>query len=186
MRVLPQATAGTEDQRGTGMQQGDASRGDENCAGSLPGLRQGQHGQGAEVNDVAEGNEPATIPSEEESFYLALGEEITKRSLPFTNEVLRQMVTLSTAMAGGGAAFLNEPLITLTYKIPAVVFFLLALAAALVGVFPFVSTMDRNCPAEVKATVSRAVWFKLGCLCGSAIFSIVGLIAVVAGLTVPR
>src|SRR4051812_41938515 len=76
-------------------------------------------------------------PTGDDLFYIDFGGELVKRALPFVNEVLRQMVTLSSALAGGSAAFLGETMIGPGYKSAAVFCFVAALAFAFAGVLPY-------------------------------------------------
>lgn len=65
---------------------------------------------GDRSDDEGEDNVEITTgpPSEENSFLVMLGDEQIKRTIPFMNEVLRQLVTLSAALSGGSMALLGK------------------------------------------------------------------------------
>jgi hypothetical protein len=125
-------------------------------------------------------------PSPDEVLYTEIGADMVKRVLPFVNEVLRQLVTLSATLAGGSAAFLSDALVGPWLKVPAVVCFLLALVAAFAGMLPYNAAVAWTQPHDVKRTVDRALAWKGGCLRVAAAAIVAGLVAVVAGLTSPK
>ena len=43
-----------------------------------------------------------------EIFYHELGDELAKKRLPFLNDLLRQLLTISISLAGGGLYFLDD------------------------------------------------------------------------------
>src|SRR5262245_10946070 len=99
--------------------------------------------QTEEVIDCGVGREP----SEQELFLIGLGDELIRRDLPFLNEVLRQLVTLSTALAGGAIAILNNTRVGFRGEIVgAIACFLVALVVALWGMLPKSGEITRRAP----------------------------------------
>lgn len=125
-------------------------------------------------------------PTEDDLFYVEFGGELVKRALPFVNEVLRHLATLSTALAGGSAAFLSDAMIGPWLKLPAVVVFVLSLAVAFLGIMPYHSEIRRICPDDVRGYVRRALRWKMACLYVSATLILVGLVAILVGLAIPK
>ena len=68
-----------------------------------------------------------TKPDPTDVFYAEWGDELIKRNLTFLNDVLRQLVTLSTAMLSGSIIFLNDAMISRGLKLATIAMFLCAL-----------------------------------------------------------
>jgi hypothetical protein len=101
----------------------------------------------------------------QESYYLEWADESPKRNLTLLNDLLARLVTLSTTLAGGSAAFLSEAVVSPVFRFLAVVLFVASLLAALVGIYPRQEFVDYN-PGAVKASKDRAFtrkkqWFTL-------------------------
>jgi hypothetical protein len=146
----------------------------------VPEMRGEKPTQGAvEVASLSRGEEP----TDESLLFISLGEEQIKRAVPFLNEVLRQLVTLSTALMGGSIAFLKaDTPIHPTAKTSAAVLFLLALLAALFGVLPYRSTIRPLFPNDIKRSVQAAMVWKDRLVWLSSGFLVVGLVVVLFGL----
>jgi hypothetical protein len=160
-----------------------------NGGSHVPPLRDKQHSHDSppvnqeEIVDCGQGAEP----TDEDRFYCAMGDEIIKRNLTFTNEVLRQLVTLSTALVGGSMVFLKDgqdSLINAAFKIPAILFFLFALATAFIGMLPHSSTIWRNAPLDIRKDFERAVAWKSAMTWVAAGFLMAGLLTVLLGILV--
>ena len=126
----------------------------------------------------------ACLPSEDNEFYVTWGRELLKNNLSFANEVLRQLVTLNTALLGGGIAFLNDTMIHPGFKQVIIVLFFLSLAVSFVGIMPYQGAIDARIPAEVKRYKEgafrwkqRYLWTAGGLLVTGFLVSLVGLVA---------
>ena len=150
----------------------DESRGD---SSAVPELRQGNHGD--EIIKVAKA-------TEEDMFYVALGDEQIKRQIPFLNEVLGRLLTLSTALMGGSIIFLKDSFLAEQFKIPSLIFFLFSLISALVGVIPYQHKIARRHLTIIKQGTNRAAKWKVRSIWISAVFLILGLIGLLIGVTV--
>ena len=139
--------------------------------------------QGREQTDrtVLDGD----VRTENDLFYSGLGDEQIKRRVPFLNEVLRQMVTLSTTLMGGTIIFLKE-LVSDEFKKSIAIIFLFSLAAAFAGVLPHRSRIVRRCPDDIKVAYNEATSWKEWMLWISAGFLFVGLLIALIGIMVGR
>ncbi len=106
----------------------------------------------------------AQPPSEEDHFYLTWGRETLKNNLAFTNEVLRQLVTLNVSLLGGSIAFLDEKLIDPNFKKVVIILFFLSLVVSFIGMMPYQSTVDLRIPAKIKENRAKAFKWKRRCL----------------------
>lgn len=134
-------------------------------------------GKSTEVIDCGVGR----VASEEDQFLVSLGDEQIKRNLPFLNDVLRQQVTLSTALMGGGIAFLKDAMAT-GFKVGAVFLFLAALIVALVGVLPHPGMIERRAPGIIARSLERALDRKRHIAYAAAGLIVAGLIVALLGL----
>ena len=119
-------------------------------------------GQGAEdpPDEVIDG-ESLGEPPQEAMFYVSLGEEHLKRNVPLLNEFLKQLVTLSTALIGGGMFFLKDtPLMSPAVKKLIMACFLVSLFVSLIGAIPYSARMNIHDPWGIKRAVERAIWWK--------------------------
>lgn len=123
--------------------------------------------------------EPAT---ENDLFYVSLGDEQIKRTLPFLNEVLRQFVTICTALLSGTIVFLGDKLISPAFRTPVAIFFLFGLVSAAIGVLPYQLTYTRRCPEEIEEAFERARKWKAGLLWLSFAFLVSGLVLGLVGI----
>jgi hypothetical protein len=123
------------------------------------------------------------IPSEQDLFLIGLGDELVRRNLPYLNDVLRQLVTLSTALAGGSIAlFKNDNLTAPGYRFTAIVFFLLALASAMYGMLPRAGVITRRAPNVIRSGLDNALNAKRTLCSACACFIVGGLVILLIGL----
>lgn len=120
--------------------------------------------------------------SPHEIFYFRLGEELYKRNIPFLNDVLRQLLTTSVSLMGGGIVFLSDALCNKGCKVAAITMFLLATLSALGGVLPYRDDLPLSMPYAIKAGVERAIWWKDGFVYTASIFIVLGLGLAFAGV----
>lgn len=97
-------------------------------------------------NQILEGSPP----NEDDIFYISWGRESLKNNLVFANEVLRQLVTLNSALLGGSIAFLDETIIAVSFKVWVIVAFFLSLIMSFVGMMPYEGSVDLRIPKQIK------------------------------------
>jgi len=95
--------------------------------------------------------------SEEDVFYAEWGRETFKNNLTFANEVLRQLVTLSSSLLGGAIAFLEKTNIPPTYIKVILIFLFLSLIASFLGLLPYEEVIDIRNPKLVRKFKRRAL-----------------------------
>ncbi len=122
------------------------------------------------------------VPTNEEIFYAEYGDDLTRDTIPFLNQVLRQFVTLSTALMGGSIAFLSDSLVDPDFKKSIVVLFLFSLVAALLGVLPYRGKFHRRCPNEIKEVCLSARTWKTRFLWISAAMIFIGSLVAILGI----
>lgn len=120
---------------------------------------------------VVNGQEPTT----EEVFYSDLGDELFKRNIPFLNDVLRQLMTLSVGLMGGGMFFLTDAVCDKGMRLVAMGMFFISLGISLIGILPYGHAVHLGMPVEIRESVNRAIWWKTGWVWGSTVFLVLGL-----------
>ena len=122
-------------------------------------------------------------PSTEDEFYLKWGYETVKNNIKFSNEILKQIITLSTTLLAASIIF--EYIIPYTWvKILVLLSFFISLVTAFVGVLPFERSVDLNSPSDIKRHKRAALKHKRWYLWISAGMLIIGFIAILAVLIV--
>jgi len=120
--------------------------------------------------------------SDESLFYASLGDEQLKRKIPFLNEVLRQLLTLSAAMMGGSIALWNDLRINHGMKIAATACFMGSLIVSLVGILPLYKQFRRQWVNEIRDAFSIASTWKSLFIWIAALFLVCGFLAILFGL----
>src|SRR5262249_47428735 len=147
---------------------------------SLPELRDDEQIRGshkmstATDQDVILGQEP----NHEETELVTWAEETMRKSLDTVRDGLRQLVTLSTALLAGSAAFLGQLPVHPFCKGLTACLLMLTLGCALWGSLPRVAAVDVHYPAAIKREREEGTAAKLRCLqcaSGSLLFAFVSL-----------
>ncbi|WP_143166325.1 hypothetical protein [Halomonas cupida] len=125
----------------------------------------------------------ARQPTEDEVFYRQWGYETVKANISTANDVLRLLITMNVALLGGGAAFLHESTITDGFRIVLLVAFFIALATALIGVYPKETKIDARIPADVKQHKESVLQRKRLFLKLAAGFTLAGLLLSIFAVT---
>lgn len=133
-------------------------------------------------HDLAEVPIQGVMASAEDEFFVEFGEEIFKKTIPFLNDVLRQLLTTSIALSGGTLMFLTDPRCDKNLKLAAAVMFFLAIGCSFVGVLPYRDSFRPDCPAEIKANANRVTWWKYGWVSGAVVFIALGLVLAFVGV----
>lgn len=121
-------------------------------------------------------------PNIKEEFYLSLSGEFVKNNTKFVNEVLRQLVTLNTALLGGTIAFMNKDVIRQELKIPIIICLLGGLVIAFKGVFPYSGKISFFNPIRVEAFNNDALNHKLKFIEQSGKCSLIGFLLIIVAL----
>lgn len=108
------------------------------------------------------------VPSEEEMFYVAWGDDLIKDTINAINQSLRQLVTLSTALLAGVVAFFDKGAIPHGAMVAAMILLLASLTAGLIGSIPFSMEVGRRVPAEICQAIQEGLAWKNLCLRFSA------------------
>jgi len=98
-----------------------------------------------------------TSPTEEDKFFILWGRESLKNNLVLANEVLRQLVTLNSALLGGSIAFLDEKVIAPSFKVWVIVAFSLSLIVSFLGMMPYEGSVDLRIPEQIKQHKEKAL-----------------------------
>lgn len=123
------------------------------------------------------------LATPQEVFLTQWGQETWKKSIDSANDQLQRMVTLNTMLLGGGMFFQRDtsilpPLATVLLLL----FCLLALITAVVGVFPRAAEVDVFDAEEVRRYKAETFQWKRGLMFASTIMMGVGLVAAVVGV----
>jgi hypothetical protein len=124
--------------------------------------------------------QPAT---ETEVFLKEWAKETIKRNIPLLNDVLRSLLTLSTALSG--ASFLAQT-VTPAFRVGAAICFLGAMLASLRGILPYEGTGSFLVPEEIRIHKEKAQESKLACVKLAAGLIIFGIVAAAIGTFLPR
>src|SRR5438270_1129160 len=104
-----------------------------------------------------EGVTETELPTLLDDFYFEWAKDTLKRNLPFQNEVLRHVTTLSVALLGGGVALSGQKLLNPAFLVIALDCFLAALIAAFFGMLPYNGAgVDITCPDEIREHKAKA------------------------------
>jgi hypothetical protein len=99
-------------------------------------------------------------PTEEDKFYIQWGRETIKNNLNFANEVLRQLITLNSALLGGSIVFLDEKLVKPPFRGLVISAFTLSLIFSFIGMMPYEATIDIRSPQDIKDHKQKALKHK--------------------------
>lgn len=125
--------------------------------------------------------EPAT---EEELFYADLADHLERETLPFLNQVLRQMVMLTAALFAGLVTFSDRRVFPVGWLSAGAAPLLVSLACCLAGILPATSTAPRREPYLIKPEIEAGVRYKSRCLRLGAGFLFAALVILFIGLFV--
>jgi hypothetical protein len=107
--------------------------------------------------------------------------EQRKQAMTFTNDVLRQLTTLSGVLLGGSISLLTGKVNPWCQAVSAILF-LVALCAALFGVLPYDIATPVNMPTVFRRAQERALCFKTRLIWVSAFAIAAAFIAALLGL----
>lgn len=122
------------------------------------------------------------VPDTMEVFYSELGDELFRKNITTLNDTLRQLLTTSTALMGGGMVFLDAKMCETGFRFAALVMFFLSVCISLLGIHPYRDSAHLGMPYEIKANVEAAIWWKDGFVYACSIFLAVGLLLAFVGV----
>jgi hypothetical protein len=123
-------------------------------------------------------------PSSDDMFYFRWGRETLKGNLTLANEVLRQLVTLNSALLGGSIAFLDEAVVDASFKPWIVGAFTISLILSFVGMMPYEALVDLRVPEEVRRHKELAFKSKRRYLWSAGVCLAAGFGLAIAGMLV--
>lgn len=125
-------------------------------------------------------------PSDEDLFYTQWARETLKSSINLANDVLKQLLTLSTALLGGSVLFLAENMMPGLLRFLAILSFFAALIVSFLGVLPYEAHLDIKNVTAIRNHKQRTLDHKRKYLWGSALCSALGFGIVIAGLLIKQ
>jgi hypothetical protein len=123
-------------------------------------------------------------PNIKEEFYLSLAGEFVKNNTKFVNEVLRQLVTLNTALLCGTIAFIHKDVIRQEFKIPIIICLLDGLVIAFKGILPYSGKISFFDPFRIETFNKNALEHKLKFIEQSGICSLIGFLLIIVALII--
>ncbi len=121
-------------------------------------------------------------PTAEEEALFAWGEETVRGSLAALVETARHLVTLDTALAGGGIVFFDEKVAPPAFRPLAVACFLVSLALAFWTTIPAAAKVDPRKPYRLKQARDSALRCKSHQLTAACTALLAGLVVGLLGL----
>jgi len=115
--------------------------------------------------------------SKEDVFLISLAQDSIRTNLQLSNEILKQLLTLSGAILGSGVIFLTKETIPAKAIAPVLSTFLLSLISSLLGVLPYKAFVNQDSPENIKSHKQKALRVKLRYIRASASFLLLGLLA---------
>jgi len=120
-------------------------------------------------------------PSEEDIFYVSWGRETVKNNITLANDILKQLITISSALLG--ITIIYERIIESgTLKVIVLLSFFSSLVVAFLGILPYEAKVQIAIPNDIKTHKTRALKHKSRFLWISAGLLIVGFFSVIAEL----
>jgi len=112
--------------------------------------------------------------SESDKFYLSWGYESQKNNIKIVNDVLRQLITLNSAMIAGSIALLKSNLIGEQYTKAIILLFFVSLVTSFWGVFPFEGSFDIRRIDQIRKHKKRALKVKVTYMTVSGVLMVTG------------
>jgi hypothetical protein len=120
-------------------------------------------------------------PTEDEIFYSTWGRETVKNNITLCNDILKQLITISSALLGVTIIF--DTVVTENYfKILVVFSFFASIVLAFIGLLPYERTVRLDTPADIKMHKQKALKHKRCYLWTSAFTLVIGFAFIIAEL----
>ena len=112
-------------------------------------------------------------PTQEEIFYTTWGQETVKNNITLCNDILKQLITISSALLGVSIIY-DHIVQSETLKIFVLLSFFISLVVALIGLLPYERKVSLNTPADIKTHKQNALRHKRLYLWISAMSIVIG------------
>lgn len=122
-------------------------------------------------------------PTEEELFYTAWGQETIKNNITLCNDILKQLITINSALLGVSIIYDNI-VSNDVIKILVLLSFFFSLIIAFLGVLPYENRVLMSSPEDIKIHKRNALKHKRQFLWVSAVAIIIGFALVIGELLV--
>lgn len=122
--------------------------------------------------------------SEEQKFYINWGQETVKNNIKLSNDILKQLISLNSAILGFSIIF-DTIVLDKTFEIIVLFTFFLSLIVSLIGLLPYEKKVNLDTPEEIKVHKNNALNHKRKFLWISAFLMLAGF-AIVLGLFIVK
>jgi hypothetical protein len=120
-------------------------------------------------------------PTEEEIFYITWGQETVKNNITLCNDILKQLITISSALLGVNIIYDNI-VSSETLKIFVLLSFFVSLIVAFIGLLPYENNVRLDTPDDIKIHKRQALKHKRQYLWVSAMTIVVGFALILGEL----
>jgi hypothetical protein len=122
-------------------------------------------------------------PTEEEIFYTTWGQETVKNNITLCNDILKQLITISSALLG--VSIIYEDIVSNeTLKIFVLLSFFICLIVAFIGLLPYENKVRLDTPEEIKTHKRNAFKHKRQYLWVSAMTIVIGFALILVELLI--
>lgn len=122
-------------------------------------------------------------PTAEEIFYTTWGQETVKSNINLCNDILKQLITISSALLGVSIIF--EQIVTSeTLKFFVLLSFFISLIIAFIGLLPYENKVRLDTPEDIKEHKRKALKHKRRYLWISAMTIVVGFALILGELLI--
>lgn len=113
-----------------------------------------------------------------------LGRKMIEGSIEAVQDMLKQLLTLATALLGGSIAFTSDQLMPFPFKAVIVASFLLTVGISIWGMMPYGADLCPNLPQTVREARDKSLDWKMKRLQWAGFFLVAGFFVAFVGLLV--
>lgn len=122
-------------------------------------------------------------PSEEEIFYTTWGQETVKNNINLCNDILKQLITISSALLGVSIIY-DHVVLSETLKFFVLFSFFVSLIVAFIGLLPYENKVRLDTPDDIKTHKRQALKHKRQYLWVSAMTIVIGFALILGELLI--
>lgn len=122
-------------------------------------------------------------PTEEEIFYTTWGQETVKNNITLCNDILKQLITISSALLGVSIIY-DHIVSNETMKIIVLLSFFISLIVAFIGLLPYENKVRLDTPEDIKTHKRNALKHKRHYLWVSAMTIVIGFALILGELII--
>jgi len=122
-------------------------------------------------------------PTQEELFYTTWGQETVKNNITLCNEILKQLITISSALLGVSMIY-DDIVSNETLKFFVILCFFLSLFVAFIGILPYEKKVHLQTPDDIKTHKRKAFKHKRQYLWVSAMTIVIGFALILGELLI--